>query len=64
MNDKNIVLEQLWLSLTLREKCLYLELFWFVFSRIQTYSARMRENNDQKNCENGNISRIVKVADF
>ena len=45
----------------LREKCPYLELFWFAFSRIRTEygethrispeSVRMRENADQNNLE-------------
>ena len=46
---------------TLREMCLYSELFWSMFSRIRTkygeirgispYSVRMMENADQNNCE-------------
>ena len=46
---------------TLREKCLYSELFWSVFSGIRTeygeilrispYSVRMPENTDQNNSE-------------
>ena len=46
-------------------KCLYLEFFWSLFSRIRTeyveilrifpYSLRMRENTDQKNCEHGHF---------
>ena len=49
------------LSQALREKCLYSELFWSVFSRIwteygkirstSTYSVRMRENTNQNNPE-------------
>ena len=55
-------------SLTLREKCLYSEFFWSVFSRIQTkygeisiflYSVRMRENTDQNNSKYGQFSRSV-----
>ena len=48
-------------------KCPYSEFFWSVFSRIRTeyaeilrispYSARMRENTDQKNFEYGHFSR-------
>ena len=46
---------------SLRENCMYLELFWSVFSRIRNeyeeilhifgYSVRMRENMDQNNSE-------------
>ena len=46
---------------SLRKKCPYSELFWFVFSRIRTefgeilrispYSVQMRENADQNNFE-------------
>ena len=49
------------LKTSLREKCLYLELFWSLFSRIWTeyaeirsispYSIWMRENTDQNNSE-------------
>ena len=49
-----------------RKKCLYSELFWSAFSRIQTeygversispYSVRMRENLDQNNSEQGHFS--------
>ena len=45
----------------LRDKCLYSELFWSVFSRIRTeygeilrispYLVRMRENTDQNDSE-------------
>ena len=52
-----------------REKCLYSEFFWSVFSRIQTeygevlricpYSVRMQENTDQKNSEYGHYSSSV-----
>ena len=45
----------------LREKCQYSEFSWSLFSRIlaeyqeiwsiSTYSVRMRENKDQKNCK-------------
>ena len=48
-------------KVSLRENCLYSELFWSVFSRIRTeygeilrispYSVRMRENTDQNNSE-------------
>ena len=48
---------------SLREKCLYSEVFWPVFSRIQTeygetlhispYSVQMSENVDQSNSEYG-----------
>ena len=54
----------------LREKCPYSEIFWSVFSRIQTeygeiwstspYSVRMWENTDQENSEYGHFSRSVK----
>ena len=52
---------------TLREKCLYSELFWSAFSsiwteygeilRISPYSVRMRENADQNNSEHGHFLR-------
>ena len=57
-------------SYSLRKKCLYSELFWFVFSRIRTeygeirsispYSVRMRQNTDQNNSEYGNFLRSVR----
>ena len=50
---------------TLREKCLYSELFWFAFSRIWTeygeilrissYSVWMRENVYQNNSKYGHV---------
>ena len=53
----------------LREKCLYSELFWSVFSRIRTeygeilrispYSVRMWENADQNNSKYGHFLRSV-----
>ena len=56
----------------LREKCLYSELFWSVFSRIRTeygeirsispYSVRMWENADQNNSEYGHFLRSVNRA--
>ena len=61
-----------WVSLAwiaLRQKCLYLELFWSAFSRIRTeygeillispYSVRMRENADQNNSEYKHFLRSV-----
>ena len=55
--------------LMLRKKCLYSELFWSVFSRIQTeygeirsispYSVRMRANADQNNSKYEHFSRSV-----
>ena len=52
-------------QLPLREKYLYSELFWSVFSLIRTeygeilrispYSVRMRENMDQDNAEYGHF---------
>ena len=55
------------LKTSLRKKCPYLELLWFVFSRIWTeyvgirnispYSVRMRENADQNNSEYRHFSR-------
>ena len=52
---------------SLRKKCLFSELFWFVFSRIRTeyrellhispYSVQMRENTNQNNSEYGCFSR-------
>ena len=57
------------LSMKLRKKCVYLELFLSLFSRIRTeyeetrsispYSVRMRENMDQDNFEYGQFSRSV-----
>ena len=56
--------------MTLRKKCPYSELFWSVFSRIQSeygekrsispYSVRMQENTVQNNSEYGHFSRSVK----
>ena len=53
-----------------RGKYLYLEFFWFVFSRIRTeygeiirispYSVRLRENTGQTNSEYGHFSRSVR----
>ena len=55
--------------MTLREKCPYSDLFWSVFSCIQTeygkiqnispHSVRMWENKDQKNSEYGHPSRSL-----
>ena len=47
-------------------RCPYSEIFWSVFSRIQTeygasHSVRMRENTDQENSEYGHSSRSVSV---
>ena len=60
--------------LPLREKCLYSECFWSVFSRIWTeyreilrispYSVRMGENMDKKNSEYGHFSRSVFIKLF
>ena len=57
---------------TLREKCLYTELFWSVFSHIRSeygeirsispYSVRMRENTDQNNSEYGQFLRSVTLS--
>ena len=54
----------------LRQKCPYLELFWSVFSGIQTeygdilrtfpYSVRMQENKDQNNFEYGHLLPMKK----
>ena len=55
-------------ALSMRKKCLYSELFWFVFSRIRTeyreirstpYSVRMLKNADQNNSEYGPFSGSV-----
>ena len=63
---------QVFKSLTLREKCLYSEFFWLLFSRIRTEygeilcispcSVQMRENTDQKNSEYGNFLRSVDTV--
>ena len=55
--------------LSMSEKCPYSELFWSVFSRIQSeygeirctspYSVRMRGNADQTNSEYGHFLRSV-----
>ena len=55
----------------LREKNMYSELFWSIFSRIWTeygekrgispYSIRMRENTDQNNSEYGHVLRSENV---
>ena len=62
------------LRLTLREKCLYSEFFWSVFSRIWTeygemqsispYSVQMWKNTDQKNSEFGHFAPSVRDAAF
>ena len=59
------------LTLALRKKCPYSELFWSVFSRIRTeygeilrispYSVQMRENTDQNNSEYGHFLRSVNL---
>ena len=59
------------MNITLRKKCPYSELFWFVFFRIQIeygeirsispYSVQMRENADHNNSEYGHFSRSVTV---
>ena len=56
-------------NLSLRVKCPYSELFWFVFSRIRTeywqlrsistYAIQMRENTNQNNSEYGHFLRSV-----
>ena len=55
--------------MSLREKCLFLEFFWSVFSRIWSeygeilrispHSVRMRENTDQNNSKYGHFSRSI-----
>ena len=60
------------LSLTLRRKCPYSELFWSVFSRtraeygeilvVSPYSVQMRENDGQNNSEYGHFLRSVIVS--
>ena len=57
---------------TLRKKCPYSEIFWFVFSHIWTecgeiqsissYSVRTWENTDQKTSEHRQFSRSGKHA--
>ena len=51
------------IQILLREKCLYSEFFWSVFSCI-LYSVQMRENTDQKNSEYGHFSRSVLRVTF
>ena len=58
--------------MTLREKCLYSEIFWSVFSRIWSEygeilrispsSVQMRENMDQKDSERRHFSRSVNIT--
>ena len=53
---------------SLREKCLYSQLFWSVFPCIRTeyedilhissYSVRMRKNTDQNNCKYGHFYAV------
>ena len=62
-----------YLTSALRKKYPYLELFWSVFSRIQTeygeigsifpspYSVSMWENTDQNNSEYGHILRSAAL---
>ena len=60
-------------NLALREKCPYSEFFWSVFSCICTeygeilsmspYSARLRENTNQKNSKYGHFSHSVENLD-
>ena len=73
-NTRNHPQNQFCTTFTLREKCPYSELFWFVFSNIRTeygeirsispYSALMRENMDQNNSEYGHFLRSVSGAKF
>ena len=61
--------DRIFVYITLREKYLYLELLWSVFSGIRTeyeeilhfspYLVRMRENTDQNNTEYGHFLRSV-----
>ena len=61
-----------YLSLSLRKKCPYAELFWSLFSRIRTeygeiqrispYSVQMRENVDQNNSEYWQFSPSVYLS--
>ena len=58
----------------LREKCLYLELFWSAFScirteyeeilRISPYSVRIRENTEENNSEYGHFLRSDSLFSF
>ena len=50
----------------LREKCLYSELFWSVFSRIRTEygEVRMRENTDQNKSEYWHFLRNDLLTKF
>ena len=58
-----------YVSVSLREKCPYSDLFWFPFSRIWTehgqilrislYSVQTRETTDQNNSEYGDLLRSV-----
>ena len=66
---------KLWIC-SLREKCLYSEFFWSLFSHIQTEygeilcisssSVQIRENTGQKNSEHGHFSRsgshLLKIS--
>ena len=49
--------------ISLRKKCSYSDLFWFVFSRIiSPYSVRMPENKEQNNSEHRHFSRSMWVT--
>ena len=68
---KVIDMTTVFVDMALREKCLYTELFWSVFSRIRTeyeetlrispYSVRLRENMDKKNSEYLHFLRSVEL---
>ena len=49
--------------LALREKCLYSEFFWSVFSRIRTEYGEMQENTGQKNSQYEHFSCSVGALD-
>ena len=74
MFDRVLNVPLLFLCISLREKCPYLELFWFVFPRIRTeygeirsvplYSVRMRGNTEQNNSEYGHFVYSVWIEDI
>ena len=72
MSYRNISM-QLFDMFTLRKKCPYSDLFWFVFYRIRTeygeilpispYLVQKREYKDHNNSEYGHILRSVNISD-
>lgn len=58
LNSRTIVFGiSFFVKISLREKCLYSEIVWCVFSR--PYSVRMQESTVQKSPEYGHFLQIV-----